>query len=147
MRSRFLVHVLVATVSIGGIAVAADALVETDREQLEQLAGDLVETRAGARTDAVLRWIDVSREEVAIARGRSIARFGEDNEHRLADALASALAPFEADDLELVQKSVSVDGDRGTVAVRVRAEGEIADVTFRLTRSGQGWIVTDVRTR
>ena len=145
MRPRFLVHAVVATFLIGGVALAADALVETDEEQLAELASDLTEGRAHARPDAVLRWTDLSREEVELVRGGQVSRFVEHEDHRLAQSIGRALAPFTAERVEVVQRSVSVNGDRATVAVRARADGSIRNVTFKLARSGQGWLVTQVR--
>lgn len=146
MRSRFVLHALAATLLVGGIAFAADALVETDEEQVTELIDDLTQGSAVARVDAVLRWTDLSRESVSIASGRSVDRFDEQDEHALAEQLGEALAPFSSSSLEVVQRSVRVDGDRATVAVRVRADGELHDASFRLSRNGQGWLVTDVRT-
>ncbi len=147
MSTRFVVYGIIATALIGGVAFAADALVVSDREQLEQLANDLTEGDAGERIDAVLRWTDPSREPVTLTRGREVSRFEEQDDYALAEELGSALAPFESDELDVVQRSVRVDGDRGTVAVRVRADGELHDATMHLARSGQGWLVTDVRAR
>jgi hypothetical protein len=147
MPSRFVAHALLATLAVGGIAFAADALVETDEEQLGQLVEDLTEGASGARVDAVLRWTDLSREAVAVGSGRAVVRFEEQDDHALAEELGEALAPFmTGGELEVVQRTVQVQGDRATVAVRVRADGQLHDASFRLTRNGQGWLVTDVRT-
>jgi hypothetical protein len=146
MRSRFVVHALFATLAIGGIAFAADALVETDEEQLGQLVEDLTAGSTGARVDAVLRWTDLSRETISVRQGRAVSRFEEQDDHALADELTDALAPFAASALEVVQRTVQVQGDRATVALRVRSEGQLHDASFRLARSGQGWLITDVRT-
>lgn len=147
MRPRFVLYAIVATLLIGGVAFAADALVVSDREQLEQLADDLTMGDADERIDAVLRWTDPSRAPITLTQDRDVARFGEEDDYALGEQVGDALAPFATDDLEVVQRSVRVDGDRGTVAVRVRADGELHDATLRLERSGQGWLVTDVRTR
>lgn len=147
MRSRFIVHALVATFLVGGVALVADALVETDEEHLAQLTSDLTEGRADARPDAILRWTDLSREPVALTQRGQVTHFDEHDDHRLAQSVTRALAPFATDDLRVVQRSISVSGDRATVAVRARADGEIVDVTFRLARSGQGWLLTHLRAR
>lgn len=145
--NRFVLYGLVATLVIGGVAFAADALFVSEHEELEQLASDLTRPDADERVDAVLRWTDPSREPVTLTRGRDVQRFEEQDDYGLAQGLGDALAPFDAGDLEVVQRSVRIDGDRATVAVRVRGDGELHDATLRLARSGQGWLVTDVRTR
>lgn len=145
MRSRFVLYALVATVFVGGIAFAADALVESDRDQLEELATALTSGRPHGRTDAVLRWTDLSREPISITRGRSVQHFDERDDHRLAETFARVLAPFTTDNLDVVQRSISVKDDRAIVALRVRADGKLVDVSFRLAKSGQGWLVTQLR--
>lgn len=147
LKGRFVVYALASTLLIGGIAVAADALVESDQEQLEQLVEDLTEGRGDHRTDAILRWTDLSREPISMTSPAGTATFDESDELALADEVTSALDPFTRSDLEVVQRSISVNGDRATVAVRARAGGAVHDVTFRLARSGQGWLVTDLRAR
>jgi len=147
MQSRFVLYALVSTALVGGFALAADALVVSDEERLEQLADELTEGSADERIGGVLRRIDLSRESLRLEDGDRVRRLGEDDGHELADGVWDALGPFTADDLEVVQRSVRVDGDRGTVAVRARADGEVHDATLQLARSGQGWLVTRVRAR
>ena len=147
MQSRLVIHGLILSLLVGGFAVAADALVVSDEERLEQLADELTAAPPDERVSGVLRWVDLSRETVRIEDGERVRRYRDDDGHRLADDLFAALEPFTAEDLEVVQRSVRVDGDRGTVAARVRVDGEIHDATFRLVRSGQGWLVAGVRAR
>lgn len=147
MPSRLIVHGLLASLLVGGFAVVADAIVVTDEERLGQLADELTDGPAPERVPGVLRWMDLSRESVRLEHDRRVRVFGDDDGHRLADEVFAALEPFAADDLEVVQRSVQVDGDRGTVAVRARADGALHDATFRLVRSGQGWLVGSVQAR
>jgi hypothetical protein len=142
MRTRFAVYAVIATLAIGLVAFAADALVVSDTEALEPLADDLA-SQNGA--DAILRWVDLSREPVTIERGRDADLFEEQEEAALADALADVLSAFASSDAEIVQQSVSVEGDRASVATRVRAEGALHDARLELTRNGQGWLLSRVR--
>lgn len=146
MTARVLVYALVAGVAVGGTAFAADALVETDEERLGQLADELANGHDGI--DGVLRWSDLEREPVSVAApGRDAVDYDEGDEGRLSDAVTRALAPLDTSDLEVIQQTVHVDGDRGTIAMRARADGDIVDATLRLARNGQGWLVTSVRVR
>lgn len=147
MQSRLVVYGLVVSCVVGGFAVVADALVESDEERLGELADELTEAPADERISGVLRWMDLSRESVRLEDGDRVRRFDDDDGHRLADEVFDALAPFAAEDLEVVQRSVRVDGDRGTVAARVRVEDRLHDATLHLVRSGQGWVVTSVQAR
>lgn len=147
MHSRFLAYALMFTVLVGGFGLVADALVESDEEQLGEVADELTGARSAERVEAVLRRIDLSREPVRLDDGTRTQWFAEDDGHRLSERVSSALADLETDDLEVVQRSVRVDGDRGTVAVRVRADSELRDVTLHFVRSGQGWLIGRVQTR
>lgn len=143
--SRFVLYAVIATLAVGGTALAADALVESDTERLEQLADELDE---GEGVDAVLRWSDPERAEVSVGAGDARSRvYGEGDDVALSEAVTRALAPLDTDDLDVVQRSVTVDGDRGTIALRARADGDAVNATLRLARNGQGWLVTSVRVR
>jgi hypothetical protein len=147
MASRLFLYTLVASAAVGGFALVADALVVSDEERLEAVADELTEGPADERVDGVLRRIDLSREPLRLEHGERVRRYSEDDDHRLADGVWDALGPFADEDLEVVQRAVRLDGDRGTVAVRVRAGSELHDATLHLVRSGQGWLVTRLRTR
>lgn len=142
--ARFAVWGLVATVAIGGVALAADALGESDQERIDELADAMVGTHADRRADAVLAWVDPTRVEVTVQAGRSSERFG-DLDADPGDAIRDALAPLASGSIEVVQRSVSVEGDRGRVALRVRSDGEIVDAQLGLRRDGQSWLVDEVR--
>lgn len=129
---------------VGGFAVGADALVTSDEERLAELADELTATSDRPRVDTVLAWTDPARAPVEIrARGR-VDRY-EDDDAALAEDLGDALAPLAVRELDVVQRSVRVRGDRGTVAVRTRSGEGLHDATFHLVRSGQGWLIERVQ--
>lgn len=142
--ARFAVWGVVATVAVGGVALAADALVESDEEQIGELADAMVGPRAERRVDAVLAWVDPSRAPVTVRTGGRTERFGEDDADP-GDAIRDALAPLAQGDVEVVQRSVRVEGDRAHLALRVRSEGEVVDAQLALQRDGQSWLVETVR--
>jgi hypothetical protein len=141
---RFAVWALVATFAVGGVAFVADALVESDEEHISVLADSLTGPRAERRVDAVLAWVDPARAELIVRADGRVERFGEDDGDP-ADAIRDALAPLSAGPLEVVQRSVSVEGDRARLALRVRSQGRIVDAQLALRRDGQSWLVNDVR--
>jgi hypothetical protein len=141
MPPKLIVSALLTTFCLGGVAVAADALVVSDEERLDELADDLTDGSPEERVDGVLRWTDLSRVSLQLESDGRTRRYEDEDGFRLADAIAEVLAPLEANELDVVQRSVRVDGDRATVSVRVRADGSIHDVTFQLVRNGQGWLV------
>lgn len=123
---------------------AADAMVETDTERLEEVGRVLARESAGGRVDGLLAWAAPSREPVYVSAGRAHWRVDDDAE--LPDVLHEALAPLDdGRDVEVVQDEVSVRGETGTVAVATRVDGERVDVTLTLRREGQGWLLSGVR--
>jgi hypothetical protein len=140
-----MLYALVATFVIGGVAFAADAFVVSDRDQLEILAGELTSGAPETRLDGVLGAIDLSRAAVTITSDRQPTRYEDGDSYALDEHVARTLEPFTARDLEVVQRAIHVDGDRGTVALRVRADGSVHDARIGLVRSGQGWLITDIR--
>ncbi|AKF10170.1 hypothetical protein DB32_007319 [Sandaracinus amylolyticus] len=136
---------LIATVAVGGVALAADALVESDEEQIAEIADALTGARVERRVDAVLAHVDSARAPITVHADDWGAEFGEDDEDP-ADAIRDALSPLAEGDLELVQRSVDVEGDRARVALRVRTgEGSIVDAQLALRRDGQSWLIDAVR--
>lgn len=142
--ARFAVWGLAATVAVGGVALAADALVETDEEQVSEVADALVGPREDRRLDAVLARVDSTRAPVTVRAGGRADRFGEYDEDP-GDAIREALAPLASGPIDVVQRSISVEGDRARIALRVRHDGALVDAQLALVRDGQSWLVDDVR--
>lgn len=133
---------IVALLVLGG-ALAADAAVVSDEEVLDGLVDELTSADPDDRIAAVLERVDAT---VRLQRDGSVQEYSNDDP-RLADDLGRALEPFEAADLDVVQRSVRVDGDRATVAVRARAHGRLTDASLQLALSEGSWVVTAVTAR
>ena len=142
--ARFAVWGVVATVGVGGVALAADALVESDEERIADVADALTDPRAERRIDALLAWVDPSRVSVTVRADGRAERF-EEGDGDPAGSIRDALAPLEDGSLEVVQRSITVEGDHAHVALRVRSDGELVDAQVGLRRDGQAWLVDDVR--
>jgi hypothetical protein len=142
--TRLSVWVLVASVAIFGVAFVADALVQSDEEYVGELADALVGPRADRRIDALLAWVDPTRAPLTVRADGHTDHFGETDEDP-STLIHDALAPFDAESIEVVQRSVRVEGDRARVALRVRSEGEIVDAQIALRRDGQSWLVDEIR--
>lgn len=142
-----MLYASIATVLVGGFALVADALVVSDEEAVEELADDLTQAEPTERVGDVLQWIDTSREPVTVQHEGRGRHFDDGEDAQAADTLADALQGFEAPGLEVIQRSVDVDGDRATVAVRARTDDGVHDATFQLRRQGQGWLVTHATAR
>ena len=141
---RFGVWALAATLSIGGVALAADALVETDEERVGELADAMTGPRPGERIADVLSWVDPSRVPLVVRAGGQVERFGDEGEDP-GDAVREALAPLAAGDASVVQRSVSIEGDEAHLSTRARVQGGLLDVDVALARDGQAWWIRELR--
>jgi hypothetical protein len=130
---------------VGSVVVVADALVVTDEERLDAFVDSVtgeVETR---RIDAALGYVDISRVPVEVLVGDETDYYEEGREVDLAERARQTLAPFQGDDVRLLQKSIEIDGERALVALRIGTRGGTANVQFRMVRRGDGWLVSRVR--
>jgi len=132
---------IVLVVALG--AAAADAMVETDAERLDEVARVLRRPDPDARIDGLLAWADPSREPVYVSAHRTHVRVEDAAD--LSPALHDALDALTEGSVEIVQNEVSVRGETGTVSVGARVDGQRVDVTLTLRREGQGWLLSDVR--
>lgn len=146
---RAAVYLVFGILVLGGGTFVADALVETDEERLGSYADELVKADRGAEADVVRGWAELSRSAVRVEGPSGVERFDDGREElALTAALQDALRPLsDARRVDVVQRAIRIDGDRGTVALRVRADGQIENLTLRFARSGQGWVLDRVRRR
>ncbi len=147
MRSSLLLYGAIASLVLGAGVLTADALVTTDEEHLEQLCDDVTERDPDARVGAVMTWTHLMREPLEISEDGRRERYEERDEAELSRDLEGVLAPLTDPDLEILQRSVEVDDDRATIALRTRSGGETHNTTFRLVRNGQGWLLTRLQAR
>lgn len=151
MSIRFLSYATAATLLFGLAALAADAWVVSDREELDALAARLTEE---APATVALDQADLSRQSVRVLADplNGWQRFdGQPEEAALADALADALAPLSSG-AEVVQRLVSVEprGDApkvGVIAYRLRADEAVYDITLRAKRLDDAWVLRSVSSR
>lgn len=140
---RLAVWGVCASFAIGGVVWVADVLVESDEERIADLADALADDRAEERIDAVLAWVDPTRVPITVRGAGSTERFGADDVDP-ADAIREALGPLESGSLELIERTIEVEGDRAELALRVRSEGALVDAQIGLRREGQSWLVDEV---
>lgn len=143
-RGKFVFWVLVTSALCGGVAFAADALVETDEEHIEALGDALTGPRPDARVDDLLSWIDPGRVPLVVRAGGHTTRFDEGGDDP-GQAVREALAPLRGEGVELVQRSIAVEGDEARLSTRVRVSGGLLDVDLAMQRDGQGFWVREVR--
>jgi len=147
MASRSLLRIALVTVLVGGVSWTADALVETDEERIGELADSFGGEVSERRLDRALAFVDTAQEPVEVITPRGIDWYEDPSDAGLlAEAIRDAVSPYLGARARLVQRSVDVDGDDATLAVRVDVDGHLADVQLRLRRQADDrWLIRRVR--
>ncbi len=140
MLRRIFLPFLVAFVLVSAVAAVADALVVTELERLGTLANVLTEEEPGRRVDGLLRHVAPERESVEVSVAGHRREFGEGQEVDAADTLRAALDFAEQRDLSSVQQTINLDDGEAVVALRLRASGEVHDVTLHLRHHDDRWL-------
>jgi len=137
---------LIFALSLSGVAVAADVLVVTEREQLDGFVDQATRDRLEERLDGTLGYIDPAAVPLRLQQGSQAQDFGADERSDLADAVRSALRVFDTAEQNLLQHAVRVDGDRATVTTRMGDPAYEQTVIYDLVRRDERWLVRRVRT-
>jgi hypothetical protein len=125
--------------------VAADALVVTEREELDGFVDDVTSSKVEARLDGALSYTNASQVPCRLSSDGKVRVFSEGESAELSEAMRAALSVFDSDKQSLLQHSVRVDGDRATVTARLGDERYEQTVIYELTRDHDRWLVRSVR--
>lgn len=143
---RMWMPLLVFVLSVSGVAVAADVLVVTEREQLEGFVDHVTRNRIEERLDGALSYVDPSAVPCRLQHGGTSIDFSAGESNELADAVRSALGVFDSSEQHLLQHAVKIDGDRATVTTRMGDPTYEQTVIYDLVRNDERWLVKRVRT-
>ncbi|HEY8430183.1 MAG TPA: hypothetical protein VIL20_17500 [Sandaracinaceae bacterium] len=143
MQRKHLVMGLAALAALVAVGLAYDALVVSDEERLEELVADstgrITEERM-ARGRA--RWIDLSRQPFEISAFGEARAYREGDEAALDRRQAEAARALAGDTLRAITSGVAVEGDRGTVTMRVVGERTgMSQVEWSLRKHGDDWLI------
>lgn len=127
---------------LGAGTALADVLVETDAERLDEIVA-LLNDGADGRVDRLAGYADAERVSVSVSDGLGADRMND--QASLRERLHETLAPLDAEDAELLQVTRTLEGERGRVTVRVRADGEVANLELTLRRDGQTFLLVGAR--
>jgi hypothetical protein len=136
---------LIGFLSLSGVAVAADALVTTQREELDGFVDEVTRDKADARIDGALSYVNPSLAPVKVSADGDIREYRGGESRELAEALRGALGVFDSSDQDLLQQSVRVEGDQATVTTRVGDSGYEQTVIYDLVRRDERWLVRSLR--
>lgn len=142
------VRIAVVLATLLGIVAVADALVVTDEEKLEAFAFAVSGDVEVDRIDDALRYVSTQHEELFLDAPGDRETYGEGEDAEIGARAREALTPYLGHELELVQHSVSVEGEEGHVAVRLRTpDRHLIDARFTLYKHGERWVVADAQLR
>jgi hypothetical protein len=144
---RYALPVLSGLLALLGVLFVADTLVITDEERLETFVSGLTDESPDARVDEALKYTDTSRVDVEIASPDDSGYYGDGQDMELADHLRDALASLDHGAVDVLQRTIRVDGDEGLAAFRADTESGVVDAEFRFVRRADGWLLRRVRVR
>jgi hypothetical protein len=136
---------LISALSLSGVAVAADALVTTQREELDGFLDSVSRDRLDARIDGALAYMNPSAVELRIQNDGKQTRFVEGESETLAQDVRATLGVFDSTKQDLLQHSVKVDGDHATVTTRMGDNSYEQTVIYDLVRRDERWLVRSLR--
>jgi len=135
------IYLLVILSIVVGAAVVADAAVVTDRERMDEFIETVTGDVSNARIDGALRYANPSRVPIELIHQGHRRKYGERNAAKLKPDARKALASLEGSHLHLIQESVSLEGERARVALRVRTSAGLANTVFDLRRQNDEWLL------
>lgn len=127
-----------------GAAVAVDAAVVTDHERMAEFIDSVTGEVSDSRIDGALRYADPSELPIELIHEGRRRKYGDRNADRLKPDARKALASLEGSHLRLIQESVSVDGERARIALRLRTSEGLANTVFDLRRKDDTWLLRRV---
>jgi hypothetical protein len=142
---RIWIPLIVCLLSLSGVAVAADALVVTEREQLDGFVDEVTAAQVDARLDGALSYTNPSDIPCRLTVDGQARVYGAGEGTELAEAMRAALRVFDSDKQTLLQQSVRVDGESARVTARLGDEGYEQTIIYELEREQDRWLVRAVR--
>lgn len=143
---RLWMPLLIFILSVSGVAVAADAFVVTEREQLELFVDDVTKPHIDERLDGALGYIDADALPCRLQHDGAVQEFGAREQAELTEAVRAALSVFDRPQQQLLQHAQRVDGDRASVTTRMGDSEYEQTVIYDLVRRNKRWLVRGVRT-
>jgi hypothetical protein len=141
---RYVLPALIATLCLTGIVLTADALVTTEREELDSFVEDVTHDRLDQRVDAALSHVNTQDSAVRVSSNGRISEYTD--QAALDEAMRGALSVFDSERQSLLQQSVDIKDSKATVVTRIADSEYEQTVIYDLVRADKRWVVRGVRT-
>ena len=138
------IYLLVILSIVVGAAVVTDAVVVTDRERMDEFIESVTGHVSESRIDNALSYADPSKVTMELVHDGHRRRYSDRNAEALKPDARKALASLEGSSLRLIQESISLDGKRARIALRLRTDAGLANTVFDLRRENDEWILRRV---
>ncbi|MFM2418029.1 MAG: hypothetical protein RL385_2752 [Pseudomonadota bacterium] len=142
---KILLPLLLAVLCLSGVAVAADAWVTTDEEELDAFLSEVSARSLDGRLDGALSHADpgaVSCKLVIDGRPRV---YSTGDSAALGDALREALGVFDSSEQKLLQHATRIDGDHASVTARMGDGTYEQTVIYDLVHKQERWLLRAIR--
>ena len=136
---------LISALSLSGVAVAADALVVTQREELDGFLDVVTRDDADGRIDGALSYMNAGLVPLRFSGDGKLQRFAGDEGTHAAESLRQLMGVFDSKRQELLQHSVRVDGDHASVTTRMGDTSYEQTMIYELVRMDERWLIRSVR--
>jgi hypothetical protein len=136
---------LISALSLSGVAVAADALVVTQREELDGFLDVVTRDDADGRIDGALSYMNSGLVPMRLSAESKVQRFETDDRGQLAESLRQVMGVFDSKRQELLQHSVRIDGDHASVTTRMGDTSYEQTIIYELVRMDERWLIRSVR--
>lgn len=147
MLSRRAIAIAAAAVGVVAAAVAADWLIVTDEERLEDFVDAVTGRIDHERIDRALGWTDPAKQPLELTfRGHSLL-FDQENAGDLRPKAYTHLSAYQGERLNLMHKSIEVQGAQARVMVDTLSRRGRTTVDFDLRKLDDRWVVSSVRVR
>jgi hypothetical protein len=142
--SRTGIYLLVVFSIVVGATVVTDTLVVTDRERMDEFIDSVTGRVSDSRIDNALSYADPSKVAMELVHEGRRRHYGDRNAADLKPDARKALATLEGSNLDLIQESISLDGERARIALRLRTDTGLANTVFDLRRENDEWFLRRV---
>ena len=138
------IYLLVILSIVVGAAAVTDAVVVTDRERMDEFIESVTGRVSESRIDNALSYADPSKVTMELVHEGRRRRYSDRDAAALKSDARKALGSLEGSKLSLIQESVSLDGERARIALRVRTDAGLANTVFDLLRENDEWFLRRV---